>query len=79
MVRRETIRRNAEAKTLREGIVEDGRTQLFEEAPPESDYDYASQWRLRWRHTRHVAIVCQLVVMLPTLITAFFGVAPFVT
>ena len=40
--------------------------------------EYASGWRMRWRHLWHVAVVCQLVVMLPTIINKFFAVATFV-
>lgn len=36
--------------------------------------DYMSVWRMHWRHTWHVAIICQLVIMLPTIISTFFAI-----
>jgi len=33
-----------------------------------------SVWRMSWRHTWHTAIICQLVVMLPTLISTVFAI-----
>jgi hypothetical protein len=42
--------------------------------PSDWDYDgadYMSVWRMGWRHAWHVAIICQLVIMLPTIISTF--------
>ncbi|KAK0702648.1 hypothetical protein B0H67DRAFT_499836 [Lasiosphaeris hirsuta] len=38
--------------------------------------DYMSTWRMQWRHTWHTAVICQLVIMLPTVISTFFSVMP---
>ncbi|KAK1751027.1 hypothetical protein QBC47DRAFT_406285 [Echria macrotheca] len=38
--------------------------------------DYMSTWRMQWRHTWHTALVCQLVIMLPTVVSTFFSLMP---
>ena len=35
--------------------------------------DYMTVWRMQWRHRWHTAILCQLVVMLPTIINGFLS------
>ncbi|KAH8896171.1 hypothetical protein GQ53DRAFT_819305 [Thozetella sp. PMI_491] len=35
--------------------------------------DYMTVWRIRWRHRWHSAILCQLVVLLPTVISGFLS------
>lgn len=37
------------------------------------DLNYSTNWRMRWRHTWHTVMVCQLVVILPTVISSFFN------
>jgi hypothetical protein len=53
-------------------------TPLVPECDPEdwifAGPDYMTVWRVRWRHLWHTAILCQLVVMLPTIITSFLSV-----
>jgi len=56
-------------------------TPLVPPGPPSDwDYDgpdYMSVWRMGWRHAWHVAIICQLVIMLPTIISTFFAILTF--
>ncbi|KAH8890001.1 hypothetical protein GQ53DRAFT_186420 [Thozetella sp. PMI_491] len=40
--------------------------------------DYMTVWRIRWRHRWHTAILCQLVVLLPTMINSFLSLVAIV-
>ena len=48
---------------------------LFEAAPLKTREKYITEGRLRWRHTWHVAIVCQMIVMLTTIVSVFLGIS----
>lgn len=37
-----------------------------------NDLTYTTNWRMRWRHTWHTAVVCQLVVIFPTILSSLF-------
>jgi len=39
---------------------------------------YCTEWRLKWRHVWQSSIVCQLVIMLPTIVNSFFAVGALV-
>jgi hypothetical protein len=53
---------------------------LFRVRPLEPQEDgpaYKSAWRMQWRHLWHTAVICQVVILLPTILSRFFAVANF--
>lgn len=42
--------------------------------PPEKP-EYMTNWRMRWRHSWNTAVICQLIILLPTILNNLFAMA----